>query len=718
MKKNLFAIVALSACSLIACDKQDVKITDDAPRTVEMKVLAGDASTKTELNGSAIIWSGTEKLQVIEYVTGGDDDKRYFNKESSAGTTSDAGATMSFNVTLNTHNGGTAYKYAAVYPSSAFVGATSFGTVNFETPYQQDPSASSYDPHADMLISQVGEDLNSQPTSVNMAFARKVAFGKMTVKNLETTDPITKVTFSAINDATDVILAGRSSINLNTSTVTYGSNTAQKLITLDYTGDNITLNSAAGAPLYFACFPFSLAAGDSFTVTVETATHSYTRSVTLTGDQTLAFTPGDVSRFSVNMSGITGVAKAASLHYAEFTVNEVYNTLNITSSTYTVFSNYQKTHGDVWSGKINYYESKPGFGLRNAASTNDSYLKLPDFADEISTITVMLSTPLSTIGAGKSLLLEDASNKTSGSIASLDAVADQTVYVFDVASDNITTGYLRSTGNAAYVKSVVINTKKADTRQKLSAPTGITATLNGKNDIDVSWTKAADAIGYELTCSPNAGDPIVAVVGDVNSYKFETLANETTYTISIASIPDYYVNTKSDAAYAASAVTTLKGSTVATINFGNGDGDVEIKGNTPSGTGTVTYTDSGSDSAGNTWTITTVTSNGKSFTQNANYSQVGSSNKAVTSITFTTTLPESKSISAFSAKFGGFSGTAGSVTLKVGSTTVGTGSLNAATDVTVSALPANVPVNGTVLTVTVTGISKGVKCYYVSYTFE
>lgn len=718
MKKNLFAIIALSACSLIACDKREIKITEDAPKTVEMMVVAGDASTKTELSGSSIIWSGTEKLQVIEYVVGGDDDNKYFNKESSAGTTSDAGSTMSFNVTLDTHNEGTGYKYAAVYPSSAFVGATSFGTVNFETPYQQDPSAGSYDPHADMLISHVGEELNSQPTSVNMAFARKVAFGMMTVKNLATTDPIAKVTFSAVDDATDVVLAGRSSINLNTSTVAYGANTAQKLITLDYSGDNVTLNSAAGAPLYFACFPFSLAAGDSFKVIVETATHSYTRTITLTGEQTLTFTPGDVSRFSVNMSGVTGVLKAASLHYAEFTVKDVYDELSIKTSTYSVFSNYQKIYGDVWSGKVNYYDSNPGFGIRNAASTNDSYLKLPDFADEISTITVNLSTPLSSTGTGKSLLLENASNSTSGSIASLDAVASQTVYVFDVASDNITTGYLRSTGNAAYVKSVVVNTKKSDTRLKLSAPTDVIATLSGKNDINVSWTKAADAIGYELICSPTVGDPIVAVVGDVDSYKFESLANETTYTISIASLPDYYVNTKSDAANAESTVTTLKGSTVATINFGNGDGDVEIKGKSSSGTGTVTYTDNGDDSAENTWTITTVTSNSKSFSQNANYSQVGSSSNPATSITFTTTLPESKSISAFSAKFGGFSNTAGTITLKVGSTTVGTGSLSGTSDVTVSALPANVPIDGTVLTVTVTDIARGVKCYYVSYTFE
>ena len=152
-----------------------------------------------------------------------------------------------------------------------------------------------------------------------------------------------------------------------------------------------------------------------------------------------------------------------------------------------------------------------------------------------------------------------------------------------------------------------------------------------------------------------------------------------------------------------------------TINFGSADGSTKIQGSTSSGTGTVTYTDSGDDNLGNTWTITTVTSNEKSFTQFASYSQVGAGSKPVTSITLTTTLPASQTIKAFSAKFGGFSSTAGSVTLKVGDTSVGTGSLSGTSDVTVSAT--NTTTSGTVLTVTVTGIAKGVKCYYISYSY-
>ena len=155
------------------------------------------------------------------------------------------------------------------------------------------------------------------------------------------------------------------------------------------------------------------------------------------------------------------------------------------------------------------------------------------------------------------------------------------------------------------------------------------------------------------------------------------------------------------------------GDVIGTINFGSASGSTKIEGKTGDSS---PYTDTGNDSQGNTWTITTVTSNDKSFTQNASYSQVGASSKPATSITFTTTLQSSQTIKAFSAKFGGFSGTAGTVTLKVGDTTVGTGSLNAANDVTVEA--SNTTTSGTVLTVTVTGISKGVKCYYISYTYE
>lgn len=140
-----------------------------------------------------------------------------------------------------------------------------------------------------------------------------------------------------------------------------------------------------------------------------------------------------------------------------------------------------------------------------------------------------------------------------------------------------------------------------------------------------------------------------------------------------------------------------------------------------SGTGTIEFGSSpkvpvseanveGEDDKGNIWTVTTVGTT--SFTP-AN-SQIGSSSKPATSITFTTTLPEEYKITNMTASFGGFSGTEGTVTMKVGDTTVGAGSLNGTSDVSVEQSDS---ATGNVLTVTVTDIAKGVKVYGISYSY-
>ena len=120
-----------------------------------------------------------------------------------------------------------------------------------------------------------------------------------------------------------------------------------------------------------------------------------------------------------------------------------------------------------------------------------------------------------------------------------------------------------------------------------------------------------------------------------------------------------------------------------------------------------------SDNLGNSWTISTVGTT--SFTAQTTYYQVGSSSKPATSITFATTLPSAVNITSFSIKLGGFNGTAGTISLKVNDTEIGTGSLNASNDVTVEN---NTSASGNVLTISVTGISKGVKVYNLSYTYE
>lgn len=140
-------------------------------------------------------------------------------------------------------------------------------------------------------------------------------------------------------------------------------------------------------------------------------------------------------------------------------------------------------------------------------------------------------------------------------------------------------------------------------------------------------------------------------------------------------------------------------------------------------TGTITFGNNGTiingasvtgdDNFGNTWTITTEGTT--SFTPNGDFSQVGKSKEPAKSITFTMTLAKTANIQSLSAKFGGYGSTAGDITLEIDGTTVGEGSLNGTNDVIVSSTQSK---QGETITVTVTNIDRGVKCYNISYTYE
>ncbi|MDY5598405.1 MAG: chitobiase/beta-hexosaminidase C-terminal domain-containing protein [Bacteroidaceae bacterium] len=123
----------------------------------------------------------------------------------------------------------------------------------------------------------------------------------------------------------------------------------------------------------------------------------------------------------------------------------------------------------------------------------------------------------------------------------------------------------------------------------------------------------------------------------------------------------------------------------------------------------------GNDDLSNSWRVVTVGTT--SFTQQPNYSQVGSSKQPATSITFTMTLPSDVKFTSFSAEFGGFSGTKGNISLTVDGIEVGSGNLNAANNVTVGG-GLKTAATGKELKVSVTGIAKGVKCYNIKYIYE
>ena len=128
-----------------------------------------------------------------------------------------------------------------------------------------------------------------------------------------------------------------------------------------------------------------------------------------------------------------------------------------------------------------------------------------------------------------------------------------------------------------------------------------------------------------------------------------------------------------------------------------------------------------SDEYNNSWHIVTVPgSAGQSFTQSAEYSQVGSGSKPAESITFSTTLAnndEIAKISYIAIKLGGYNGTVGDVNIQVDGAIYEVGTLDGANDVVIATTGTD-PIMGQEISIEISNIDKGVKCYGIQYAYQ
>ena len=301
---RLIGAVATAAALFSSCKKEAFN-EEVKPGTVEMTIIADvDDATRTVLGSDgAVTWSASgEQLAVIEVANG--TEPTTAKVASMDGVTSHNGATMTFGVSM-TAKTADSFDYYALYPNSAYHDTPSdFTKVKVKLASTQAPTESSFGPSADVLVAKPVTYQNEQPKELNLQFARVIAVGKMTIKNLNTTENVKKVTFTTAGKA----VTGSSYIDFTTAAgVEYGySGQGVDNVVLDYSDKTIAAN---GMTAYFTCWPFELAAGDTFSVVVETESYTFTKDVTLAENNSLAFKVGHASTFSVDFSRIEGVEK-------------------------------------------------------------------------------------------------------------------------------------------------------------------------------------------------------------------------------------------------------------------------------------------------------------------------------------------------------------------------------------------------------------------------
>ncbi len=558
MKKILSIILGAVALVITASCAEEINGPGSSDNGKEriITVIATDKpavdeeDSKTFIDGTSVKWSETgEYLKVYEVATPTEGAAITSSAVSSEGVTTDSGATMTFGVSLADKSGGsyTAFDYYAVYPSSAVQSGSSVGGIALNTSASQTPSATNFDASQDLLIAKKVENGATQASTLLMQFARVVAIGKMTIKNLESEAPITKITFSAKVGDEPVALAGRTNFNLETAkpVSSYASNIQNYSIILNYEGQDIT--ASGGMVAYFTCYPFEINSSTpgSFKVVVETGTQIFTKEVNVSSAKGLAFNIGKASVFSVDMDNIEGEYKAVDLCYAYLEYSDVSSQLSNSYDNAVV----AKSHGDRWSMNASNANSSV-IALRK--DDVSSYIKLPDFEDEISSVTITLAE----VNASNSLTLDSAQGTKTGDIATVAFVADQLEYTTNLSEAHVHTAYIHAiSGQAKITKVEVI--AGTDTREAIDAPASVTAALNAEdaNAIDVTWSTVDGAAGYVITLVPDSGDDVV-VKANASPCKVSDLQYEMDYLVSVQAEPDYYLNKISAQKSAASVVTT------------------------------------------------------------------------------------------------------------------------------------------------------------------
>lgn len=535
--KSLWTVAAL-ATVFAGCSKDEAESPANKPREISMSVIAGSElesspASRTTLNDdNSISWETSgEFLRVFE--TAGETTN---SRKSEEALIDDAGKAV-FNVSFTENTSATSFTYNAVYPESAWVdGNTDVNNMRLITPTNQLPTATSFDGDADLLIAYP-EQRDAQPTELQVRFKRIVAVGKMTIKNLNTTESITSVEFIAPESKK---VTGRSYVNLNEGTVTqYGyTNNAYNNVVMNY---DASLEMQSGMTAYFTCFPFEILAGETFKVVVTTPSKIFTREVTIPDERSLAFTEGHASVFSVDMSTATEEEIASS---------------EIEDGDYVIMAYYTK---DNIAGYYALSSVADGSRLSDVNVSYDNSGSINSNDDNIVwTIAQDVDSHYYTITNGPENYLKYASKgaSTSSSVNYfLVEKQEDGTYTID-AKDNPDYGlrYNANSGFFAFYNSapnvsmignfyiVPVSSKTA-----LETPTGVEAVAEG-NEVLVGWNEVSGAASYTVSFEPATIEPrTIESTGEASYAESFTLDYATEYTVSVVANPADTENYKASA---------------------------------------------------------------------------------------------------------------------------------------------------------------------------
>ena len=323
MKRHIYAFSVIASAILMAagCQMAELEeITDNSKPEVSEEAADGNycvtfdcyqEQTRTEFHDNTIWWSAGDAAVFGQYtkVDGAWKIKTVSNKELS-----ESKPTFSINITsFNVPASDTTTAYFSVYPKVAYKGyAATDGIPSPRVTLNsiQRPNAASFDPEADLLISElILSEADTAATSLSLRYTRPCAIGKMSIVNLPSEEAIESISISATKAGIPVTITGNLYYDLQTGTFSdnkTGYCNDVRDLKLDYVNCEISGDMTA----YFVCYPFDLVKDDTFSVVVKTKDgNSYSKFITLGEGDELSFKATHGTQFTVDMANAisTGV---------------------------------------------------------------------------------------------------------------------------------------------------------------------------------------------------------------------------------------------------------------------------------------------------------------------------------------------------------------------------------------------------------------------------
>lgn len=697
-------VIAATTLSFAACQKEasSPAIEDEL---VSLNFTSANPTTKTVADAvnKTILWEKGDKISIAYTVA-----DKWQNASGDATTNNPAkiyvsnglaagGETAVFNISGDFNATVTGvHQFYSVYPSSCVKSndIKNAPSVTMTIPGVQTPAENSFDAAADLMIGKATKTYNSlsdaKKDEIPLLWQRIVSHADITLKGLQGLTENEVITTIVLTADADAKLVGDRWIDIQNGNI-LGPKTITDANILTINGTNLKVNNN-DVKFWAAIMPSIV---KSLNIVVETNKATYTRNIESCN---IVFKQNARKGLNVDMSSVERVEKSVGLALPfvdDFSWSTAAKPNNDFSNEIKEKSNNKYTE----AYKV-FTETEQEGAIRIGASKGPGY---------ISTCALDLSKDFYVEVEAKAYNTDDNAHISISvdkgtPLTATDALtSDYETYCFNLSAATASSSIKISTDTK---RAVITSIKIAEGKSTyVPAPKLTISPEFVKVASDATNTTFAVTSNTKWTASTTSGWATVATTSGENNGEVKITFSENAADTERAA--DIVVTTE-DGSITKTFKLTQNGvggaaltEKTATIQFGTSNVKIDKASVTAN------------DNQKNSWTITTTGTS--SYTQQPTYSQVGKKDAPATNITFNTTLPEDAEVTSISADFGGFKGTTGKVSLKIGEKEVGTGALNGTTDITVKSTSTAV---GNKVTITVTNIAKGVKCYNIQVKYK